>query len=123
MRGNEFDQRDAAATLRALRRYKSSSAENPVISPTQAVRRVRDVPSTASVLNHIRSSLKDARSAARICADILEAQAADLDNEVALTLRRNVCSALTSQIQHIRGLLNGVLGRRMLPDRLHRETK
>lgn len=103
----DFDQRKAAATLRTLRRlvHKSRSNERPRISPTQAVREIRDGVPTAA-LNHLRSKLNNARSAARVCADILQAQAADLDGEVALTLERCVCSELAAQIRHINRLLD-----------------
>jgi hypothetical protein len=103
----EFDQRKAAATLRALRRSirKSPLTEQRKTGSTKAGRKMRDrSPTTAT--NDIRSRLDHIRSAARICADILDAQAADLDWEVALTLRC-ICGELAGQIRRISRLLTG----------------
>ena len=97
--------RTTAGVLRDLRREsRSASDELPRISPTQAVREMRDgIPATT--LRHIRAGLQRARIAAIVCAQILRTQAADYDTDVALTLRDCVARELFRQMVHIARLL------------------
>ncbi len=105
-RTEHFDQRKAAAILRALRRrIRNFRLGELYKSQTQAAPEMRN-GAHATALTYIRSRLENARSAARVCVGILDAQAADLDGEVALTLQRCVCSELSGQIRHINRLLD-----------------
>lgn len=94
-----------AGVLRDLRRESiSASTELPRLGPTQAVREMRDgIPVTS--LRQIRAGLQRARVAAVVCTQILRAQAADYDTDVALTLRDCVARELFRQMLHITRLL------------------
>ena len=97
---------DVAAALRGWRsaREDHRSQQLRELTPTQAIREMRDgVPSRA--LSRIRASLIFARSVANDCETILKKQAADLDLDVAVTLRSCVSDELSDQIKQIDRLL------------------
>jgi hypothetical protein len=59
----------------------------------------------ATTLRHIIAGLHRSRFAALVCAQILRAQAADYDIDVALTLRQCVSIELFRQVRHLNRLL------------------
>src|SRR5690242_15283718 len=103
VRGKGHKLRDVAAALRHWRRAREDHRARQ-LTPTEAIREVRDgVPSSA--LSRIRASLIFARSVANDCVTILKRQAADLDLDVAVTLRSCVSDELSDQIKQIDRLL------------------
>src|SRR5690242_4350288 len=106
IRGKGHKLRDVAAVLRGWRSVREDHRAQQflALTPTEAIREMRDgVPSSA--LSRIRASLVFARSVANDCATILKRQAADLDLDVAVTLRSCVSDELSDQIKQIDRLL------------------
>ena len=97
---------DVAAALGGWRsaREDHRTRQLPDLTPAEAIREMRDgVPRRA--LRRIRVSLIFARSVANDCVTILKRQAADLDLDVAVTLRSCVSDELSDQIKQIDRLL------------------
>jgi len=108
IRGKSHKLSDVAAALRGWRSAREDNRDHhfPVLTPAEAIREMRDgVPGRA--LHRIRASLVFARSVANDCATILKRQAADLDLDVAITLRSCVSAELSDQIEQIDRLLAG----------------
>jgi hypothetical protein len=97
--------RTAADARRVAERFRATgSAEQFRVSPTQAIREMRDgVPTTA--LEEIHHKLEIAGAVAYICAATLRAQAADYDTDIALCLQRCVGDEIDRQMGQIDGLL------------------
>lgn len=98
--------REAAATLRDLRSFRKEHSNKPFpeLVPAQVVGEMGD-GAPGNALSHIRARLEFARSVAKHCISILKAQAADLDLDVAATLRCCVGDELSDQIEQIDRLL------------------
>lgn len=114
IRGKGHKLRDVAAALRGWRsaREDRRTLQLPDLTSSEAIREKRDgVPSRA--LRRIRASLMFARSVANDCATILKRQAADLDLDVAVTLRSCVSDELSDQIRQIDRLLAAASRRRV----------
>jgi hypothetical protein len=101
-------QRTAADVLRDAKRVGATkAAERLRVSPTQAVREMRDgVPATA--LRHIRRNLELIQSVAIVVAHALREQNVELDDDAADVLRRHVSDALQDQIEGMDSLLGVV---------------
>jgi hypothetical protein len=100
--------RTAADAIRDDEHIRTSkTAKQPYISPTQAVREMREgVPATE--LRHIRNKLEVIQSSAIVVAYALIEQNAEVDDEAARVLRNHVSDALEDQIENIDSLLGDV---------------
>ena len=97
----------AEAILKAARATKPARAgDQPYISPTQAVREMRDgVPATE--LREIHDQLDVALSVVSLCAAVLQVQMADYDADVAASLKHCVGDILDTQMERITTLIEG----------------
>ena len=98
--------RTAADALRAIKSRRPRPAKPPYISPTVAVREMRDgVPVTA--LRYIRKHLELIQSTTVVVANALREQNAGFDIDAADVLRSHVTDELQEQIEGINSLLGG----------------
>jgi hypothetical protein len=86
---------------------KKRATDSVRISPTQAVREMRDgVPTTELTL--IRNELETATTVSQVCADALKATSTDETiAAIALVLERCVCGIVEQQMDRITSLLKG----------------
>lgn len=98
--------RTAAEALRDFARALAPrAADPPHISPTQAVREMRDgVPTTT--LQGVQAGLETVSALITVCADVLDARMVDAERDVAIVLQRCALDTLARQKERIESLLN-----------------